>query len=173
MDPFSITVGAIGITEFAVFSINHLRTFINDLAEANEVVQDIASSLEDIQRPLTALEAFKISDGATYIAAKEDLEKTGVVEGVNKCGLACADFTKSLEKWTKHSSGVKLSLRDRLSVGLWNKERIRTFRTRVQSCQATVQFAITSTQLYPILCISPGTGANALKDRSAPLRTHV
>ena len=82
-----------------------------------------------------------------FPTAKEDLEKTGVAEAVNKCGQACADFTKKLEQWTKHSSSTKLSFRDRLSVGVWNKEKIRTFRTQVPSCQAIVQFAIESTQL--------------------------
>jgi hypothetical protein len=65
MDPFSITVGALGITGFATSSIVQLRDFINGLAEAKEVVQDIASNLEGIERPLAALEKLSISDGAT------------------------------------------------------------------------------------------------------------
>ena len=147
MDPFSITVGALGITEFAISSIEKLHNFINSLAEAKEVVQDIAANLEAVQRPLAALSELKISNSATYNEAKKDLEKTGVAEAVNECGQACAEFTKKLEQWTKHSSSTKLSIRDRLSVGVWNKEKIRTFRTRVQSCQAIVQFAIGTTQL--------------------------
>jgi len=126
MDPFSITVGALGITEFAVSSIVQLHDFINDLAQAEDVLQDVALNLE---------------------AAKVDLKKTGVVEAVNNCGQACANFSKNLKKWTKHSGSAKLSLRDRLSVGVWNKEKIRTFKTQVQSCQAIVQLAVTSTQL--------------------------
>ncbi|PCG88134.1 Hypothetical protein PENO1_111970 [Penicillium occitanis (nom. inval.)] len=147
MDPFSITVGALGITGFALSSIDHLRDLIGSLADAKEVVQDIASTLEAIQRPLTSLEQLTISDHATYAEAKSDLENTGVAEAVNRCGQACADFTRRLQQWTKHSNNSKLSLRDRLSVGVWNREKIRTFRTQVQSCQAIVQFAIESTQL--------------------------
>lgn len=45
MDPFSITVGALGITEFAASSIVQLRNTINSIAEAKDVVQDIASKL--------------------------------------------------------------------------------------------------------------------------------
>jgi hypothetical protein len=148
MDPFSITVGALGITGFATSSIVQLRDFINGLAEAKEVVQDIASNLEGIERPLAALEKLSISDGATSTTAKEDLKKAGVAEAVNKCGDACDEFTKNLKKWTKHSSTTKLSLRDRFLVGIWNKEKIRTFRTQVQSCEATVEFAVASTQLW-------------------------
>ena len=147
MDPFSITVGALGITKFALSSISQLHDFINNLAEAKEVVQDIALNLEAIQRPLAALKELEFLDQSTHDKAKGDLEKAGVVEAVNNCGEACANFSKNLKQWTKHSSSTKLSLRDRLSVGVWNKERIRTFKTQVQSCQATVQFAIESTQL--------------------------
>ncbi len=147
MDPLSITASSLGITQFAVSSIVQLHDFINNLAEANEVVQDITSHLEGVQRPLAALEELAILDPIAYTAAKADLEKTGVVEAVNNCGQACANFTDNLKRWTKHSSDAKFSLRDRFSVGIWNKEKIRTFRMQVQSCQATVQFAVTSTQL--------------------------
>jgi hypothetical protein len=144
MDPFTITVGALGITDFAISSIGKLHELINSLAESKDLVQDIAANLEAVQRPLAALAEIKISDKGAYNAATEDLKKTGVAEAVNQCGQACAKFAEKLEQWTSHS---KFSLRDRFSVGIWNKERIRTLRTRVQSCQVIVQLAIESTQL--------------------------
>jgi hypothetical protein len=150
MDPFSITVGALGITEFALSSISHLRDLIHGLEEASDVIQDVIFNLEAIQLSLSALNNLQISDNTTFVGATEDLKKTGVAEAVNKCGQACAGFSKKLEQWTKHSSTTKLSLRDRLTVGLWNKEKIQTFRTQVHSCQAIVHFAIDSANLYVI-----------------------
>lgn len=150
MDPFSIIVGALGIAEFALASISHLRDLVNGLEEANEAIQDVIFDLEAIQRSLSALKNLRISDNTTFVEAKEDLEKTGVAEAVNKCGQACADFSKKLEHWTRHSSTTKLSLRDRLTVGLWNKEKMQTIRMQVHSCQATVHFAIDSANLYVI-----------------------
>ena len=147
MDPFSITVGALGITQFAMESINGLKNLVNSLEEAKDVLQDVTSGLEAIQRPLTALERLQVSDEQIYTAAKEDLESTGVAQAVKECGNKCAEFSKKLEKWTRHSSATRLSLRDRLSVSLWNKESIQTLKTQVYSCQATVQFAVTSAQL--------------------------
>lgn len=147
MDPLSITTGVIGITEFAFSSINSLRSLIDGLEEAKDVLQDVTSNLKAIEHPLSALKNLQIPDRTTYDETKKDLEKTGVAEAVNNCGQACADFTKKLEQWTKHSSTAKLSLRDRLSVGLWNKEKIQTFKTGVSSCRAIVQFAIGSAQL--------------------------
>jgi hypothetical protein len=147
MDPFSITAGAIGITGFAMTSIVQLHSLIGGLSEAQDLVTDIASSLGNIQRPLAALKQLSISDESTSIAAKEDLRKAGVAEAVNKCGNVCNEFSKNLTKWMQHSSTAKLSLRDRLSVGVWNREKIRTLKMQLQSCEATVQFAVTSTQL--------------------------
>ncbi|KAF2998445.1 hypothetical protein E8E13_000859 [Curvularia kusanoi] len=147
MDPFSITAGAIGITGFATTSIVQLHSLIDSLSEAQDVVTDIASSLTSIERPLAALGQLSIADEATNIAIREDLRKTGLAEAINNCGDACNKFSKNLAKWTKHSSPTKLSLRDRLSVGVWNKEKIRTLRTHLLSCQATAEFAVTCTQL--------------------------
>jgi len=147
MDPFTITVGALGITEFAMSSIEKLHTFIINLKDAKNVVNDIGVKLEGIKRPLDTLAAINFPDDATLKAAKEDLNKTGVAEAVNQCGTACEEFHKNLEKWTKHSNLVKMSLRDRFSVGIWNKARIKTFRTRVDSCEDIVQFAVQTTQL--------------------------
>lgn len=147
MEPFSLTSGAVGITGFAINSILQLHGLINGLVEAKDVVQDVAANLESIEQSLAALEQLTITNEAISTAAKEDLKKTGVAEAVNKCGNACDEFAKNLKKWTKHSNTAKFSLRDRLSVGVWNKEKIRTFRTHLQSCEATVQFTVTSTQL--------------------------
>jgi hypothetical protein len=90
-----------------------------------------------------------MSDNDAEMSAtfKQALAKTGMANALNDCGKACEVFNKRLQKWTRHSREDKLSLRDKMSVGIWNKERVRTFRTRVETCQRTVHFAISSTQL--------------------------
>jgi hypothetical protein len=147
MDPFSITIGAIGIADIAITRIVDLHTLVGRLADAREDLQDISSGLEAIQAPLRSLEACHIPDDAIATAAKADLEEAGVAQAVTRCADACEAFRKSLQKWTRHSTENQMSLRDRLSVGVWNQEKIKTFRTQVQSCQALVHFAVTSAQL--------------------------
>ncbi|OQE37119.1 hypothetical protein PENCOP_c010G00463 [Penicillium coprophilum] len=169
MDPFSLTAGAVGITAFALSSISNLRQLLDGLEEASNVLQDVKFNLEAIQRPLSALTDLQISDGKTYAETRKVLEETGVAEAVNKCGQTCAEFTKKLEKWTKHSSATKLSLRDRLSVGLWNKEKLQTFKTQVATCQAIVQLAIDSAQLV-ILVRSENASKAARQETEKQLR---
>lgn len=116
------------------------------MAEAKDLMHDLATDLDNIQRPLAALEGLDVADEEAFPAAIGDLKNTGIAEAVNSCGSACETFSKNLQKWTKHSA-AKSSFRDRFLVGVWNKEKFATFRTRVQSCQATVQLAVASAQL--------------------------
>lgn len=147
MDPFSITAGVLGITSFAAGSISELRTTLNNIAEAEDVVRGISSSLDAIQRPLSSLSQISISDETTFNATKKDLDAAGVAEAVNQCGAACDKFSRNVKNWTRHSQPGALSFRDRFAVGLWNQEKIRTFEARVKSCVAIVQLATTSAQL--------------------------
>lgn len=98
MDPFSITAGAIGITDVAMSGIWELRNLVDSLSEAQDVISDVSSSLTNIKRPLDMLEQLSISDGATSIAVKEDLKKAGVAEAVNSCGDVCKRFNNDLKK---------------------------------------------------------------------------
>jgi hypothetical protein len=147
MDPLSITAATIGISGAAITSIVSVRNTINNIRDAEDVVGNIRTQLESIQRPLDSLKELRISDTSTLTASKEALAKSGVAEAVNDCGKACAAFEKKLQKWTKHSPEGKLSLRDKITVNLWNKEKVLTFKTRVETCQLSVQFAVSSVQL--------------------------
>lgn len=147
MDPLSITAAAIGISGAAIANIVGLRNTISKFQDAEEVVGDIRMQLDNIKRPLDSLKTLTITDAGTLTASTEALTRSGVAEAVNKCGKACEAFDKKLQKWTKHSPGVKLTLRDRMTVGVWNKEKILTFKTRVDTCQSNVQFAVSSVQL--------------------------
>lgn len=147
MDPLSITAAAIGISGAAITSIVSVRNTFNNFQDASEVVGDIRTQLENIQRPLDSLEALKITDNSALTASKESLARSGVAEAVNDCGKACAAFDKKLQKWTRHSAEGKLSFRDKMTVGVWNKEKVLTFKTRVETCQLSVHFAVSSVQL--------------------------
>lgn len=146
MDPLSITAATIGITTFALASIKQIRDTINDVAEVKEVIEDISTDLTGILAPLDSLRELLDPESNISAAAKADLEKTGVADAVNKCGDLCNDFMKRLEKWTKHSSGSKLSFRDRLTVSV-NKDKIHTLRVSLQSCQFRLMSAVQTTQL--------------------------
>jgi hypothetical protein len=140
----------IGITIHALSSISNLRNIIDNLEEATDVMQDVTTQLEALQRPLSALRNLQAPERTAYVGMKEDLERIGVAEAVNYCALSCARLSKKLEQWTKHSGTTKLSIKDRLSVGLWNKEKIQTFRTELYCCHSIVEFSIYNADLYVV-----------------------
>lgn len=148
-DPLSITAAAVGITAFAISGIETLHNFIQDYSGADAEITAIASNLKIIQTTLGALAPLLDSSTDQEVSdrAKKDLERYGVAMAVNDCGQACVGFQRDIENWTKHSSNGQLSKRDRLSVGVWHKEEVRTHRTMVETCQKGVQFATQSVQL--------------------------
>lgn len=149
MDPFSISMAAVGITGTAISGMNTLRGTFTGLRDVQEDLDAMRLQLENTRQPLDTLQSLVLSPDEAYNAtSKEILAKTGMADAVNDCGKACEDFNKRLQKWTRHSTEDELSLRDKMSIGLWNKERVRTFRTRIETCQRTVHLAISSTQLY-------------------------
>lgn len=148
MDPFSISIAAVGISGTAITGISALRKAIDSVKDADEDINEIRVYLDSIRRPLDALQTLVTdTNEETSVASKKALAKTGMADAVNDCGKACEVFNKRLQKWTKHSREEKLSFRDKMSMGVLNKERVRTFKTRVETCQRTVHFAISSTQL--------------------------
>lgn len=98
MDPLSITAATIGISSAAIASIASVRNTINNVKDAQELVGDIRTRLENIQRPLDSLKELKITDNGALTASKEALARSGVAKTVNDCGKACAAFDKKLQK---------------------------------------------------------------------------
>jgi hypothetical protein len=98
MKPFSIAAGDIGISGLAMNSFIQLRNDIKGLSDAHALLEDINSGLENIERPLNALEQLEMSDDFTLISAKGDLRKAGVADMVNSCADACNKFRKNLVK---------------------------------------------------------------------------
>lgn len=109
-------------------------------------MNDIRQQLDNIRRPLDTLQTL-VLDTDECMAARQTLVQMGLGTAVNDCGKACEAFDRRLKKWTKHSDNDILTLQDKWSIGVWNRERMQTFRTRIESCQRTVHFAISSTQL--------------------------
>jgi hypothetical protein len=147
MKSLCISVDVISIANFATTSIIQLRNLIEELPEARDVVLDVAVSLANIEGSLAALEQISIPDNASSTVIKEDLRKAGIAQAVNRCGDICHTFSNTLKRRIEHSAATAVSLRDQISVGVWYREKIRTLKAQVQSCEAAVQIAVSSTQL--------------------------
>ncbi|KAK5110158.1 hypothetical protein LTR85_001551 [Meristemomyces frigidus] len=145
--PFSITVGAVGISTAAITSILQLKEFISGLVDAPSELKKIRADLEAIEPSLSALKVISTPDEQTLGAAKAEVEKTGLAKAVNSCGDACERFNARLGKWTRHSSREKMDWTDRLKIGVWEKSAIQKMAVQVETCKTTLSLAVTSTNL--------------------------
>lgn len=150
MDPLNINLTAAGISGNAMNRISSLRKSIDGMGGSQEDVKDIRAQLEGIQAPLNAPQVVPIANNETLAVYKNIIGKTGISNSVNDCGRACEDFEGKLQSWKKTSTGwrgKKISLSDEIGNGTWNRENVRTFKTRLETCQQTVFFAVTGSQL--------------------------
>ena len=142
MEPFSVVASAVNITDFALSGIKHLHSLMNDVEEAADVVQDIRRGLDGILQSLQAVQQMMTSNSEVSAAAQRALNDAGVAKAVNECGEACNEFAKISAKWNEHSRPEPTVLRDRAVDDIWYKERIKTMRVQVQSCQSRVELAV-------------------------------
>lgn len=147
MDPFSLAVGVLGITDISIFSFKQVCSTIDGLGKSREDVQHIRASLGNLLKTLDALRAFDYSDSSLPSSLKQDLEKTGVVAAVKSCSEACEVFGKNLQKWTKRSGPTKFSKRDRFLLAVWKKNKIIALRVQIADCRSRVNFALQVSQL--------------------------
>lgn len=138
-EPLSAVAGVTGIIVPALHGIRLLLRDIENIVEAPKAVADLK---EDVRGVVMAIERLKA----------EDLESLGVAEqsqsAIETCSKACDTFRNDLQRWTKHSENGKLSWRDRLNVGFWRDEKIKTVSTHLQNCKSTLILSASSATLF-------------------------
>lgn len=149
MDPFSISIAAVGITGTAINGISKLHDTITRIRDAQESFDDIRLQLDNIRRPLNTLQSLVLdTDEWSNEAAKQALVQVEIGKAVNDCGQACEAFEKRLQrKLMKRSQKNTLTLKEKMTFGIWDKERTLTLKARVENCQRIVHFGISSAQM--------------------------
>lgn len=135
-DPLSITAGIVGIVGPALHGIRLLSEDLKQIKDAPENVAALQSSIGSVEQSLLSLD--RIGDKAW--------ESLGVAENtkttVRICGETCDEFRNSLQRWTKHSKGNALSLRDRSVIGFFKQHHIESMEKKILNCQVTIIEAV-------------------------------
>ncbi|KAJ5917596.1 hypothetical protein N7466_011150 [Penicillium verhagenii] len=131
-DPLSITAGIVGIVVPALQGVRLLGEELKQIRDAPENVAALRESIGSVERSLVTLET--IGDKAW--------ESLGIAENtkttIRICGETCDEFRLDLQRWTKHSQGDTLSLRDRSKIGFWKQQPIRSMEKKLHNCQVTI-----------------------------------
>ncbi|KAJ5937863.1 hypothetical protein N7454_004205 [Penicillium verhagenii] len=131
-DPLSITAGIVGIVVPALQGVRLLGDELKQIRDAPENVAALRETIGSVERSLVTLET--IGD--------KTWESLGIAENtkttIRICGETCDEFRIDLQRWTKHSQGDTLSLRDRSKIGFWKQQPIRSMEKKLHNCQVTI-----------------------------------
>lgn len=104
--------------------------------------RSLHKEIEGVFLDTEGLKAVQPSELESLSVARQSLS------AIKICEEARENFRKDLQRWTKHSEDGKMSRRDRINVGFFQKENIKALSTRLQTCKTTLISAVSSATLF-------------------------
>ena len=141
-DPLSITASIVGIVGPVLHGVRLLSDDLKQIKDAPANVVALRGSIGSVEQSLVSLDT--IGDKAwESLGVTEDTKTT-----IKTCGETCDEFRRSLERWTKHSKGNTLSLRDRSVIGFLKQHHIESMEKKLLNCQVTITKVVSIATLY-------------------------
>lgn len=137
-DPFSISVGVVGIILPALHGSRLLLENIQSINDAPKALETLKTNLGSVEMALTSLQAVKDTEW-------ELLGNTVVQQSkatIRNCTEACELFHRTLKQWTKHSDRSKLSWQDRANIGFLKQHQIKAISQQLQTCQMSINSVV-------------------------------
>ncbi len=138
-DPFSITVGVVGVVAPAAHCVRLLLDDLRRIKDAPDEVKTLTGELDTINGILESLDKLP----------KEQWESLGetiptLTEKASKlCGDSCTKFKDDLRRWTQHGP-----LLGRVTIGFSKQRQIKSMSTLLQSCKGTLSLVLIVAALY-------------------------
>lgn len=146
MDPLSVTAGAIGIATFAWQSCKAAYELIGRLAEAPKTIAHSKNLLLETQNTLEGLRDTLISGSESTSILDSILQNIKLNIALKSTQGVCDEFGEMIKGFTKRSTDLRFSNRDRLSVGFHGSKIVR-FNQQLGECQSTISLALVSINL--------------------------
>ncbi|KAJ5564863.1 hypothetical protein N7513_001105 [Penicillium frequentans] len=143
MDPFSLTVGTLGIVGAAVQSITALIHEINAIRDAPGVIAGLREELVAVEAILLVLDNAHKNSQLEHLTPDA---RTALQLAVTHCAKACTEFRNKIVRWTKHS-GEKLHAWDRVRVGLFAERTVETLCEQLNRYKSTMNIAVSTATL--------------------------
>ncbi|KAH7303714.1 hypothetical protein B0I35DRAFT_446187 [Stachybotrys elegans] len=141
MDPLGLTASVIAVAGLATQSAKAIYKAIDGLVEAphaiarlKTIVAATQSSLDTLARTLIANEDMQARFGSV-------LQSVNLRETLLFTQELCDRFNATIAKYTSHSTGSRLSSRDRLLVNL-HESQIVQFNDQLSGCQRTITLVL-------------------------------
>jgi hypothetical protein len=137
-DPFSISVGVVGIITPALHLSRLLLDDIQCIIEAPKALETLKTDLGSVKMALTSLQAVKDAEWELLGDSVVQQSKATILN----CTKACELFRSDLKQWTKHSDKRKLSWQDRANVGFLKQRQMKAISEQLQTCQISINSVV-------------------------------
>lgn len=144
MDPFSISVGIIGVIAPTLSGVQLLYTELQKIVEAPNVVERLRDDLKSITASLVSIK--QIEDKVWHSLGPTVLDQSR--DAIESCQTACSRIRSNLQKWTKHSPGDKLSMRDRMTIGFFGEQQLKSLSAQIESHNGIFSRVVETAALY-------------------------
>lgn len=134
MEPLSIAASVAGVAVPALQCVQHLRNYLQGIANAPRDVISLREDLLTLEQAITSLQNVSDPQWKSLGDAVVIQSKTGM----SQCKKSCNKFQTAIGRWTQHSDDGKLSWRDRTMIGLFRQDQINSTSTQLQNCKMTL-----------------------------------
>lgn len=140
-DPLSIAASIVSLSAFALHGTHILLDDLNSIADAPREIRRLKKNVEVVEAILLAIK--NITDDEWRLINRGKDDQPALKAAITSCEKACSDFQKSLKNWTRHSpEGGKLSLFDRLNVGVFKESKIGAMSDQLETCKTALTTAV-------------------------------
>jgi len=146
MDPLSMTASVISITTFAWNSCKVAYELVDGLAKAPKVVAHSKNLLSETQGTLNGLKNALRSGSAPSAVLNSILQEIRLGVALESARAVCDEFSGTIRRFTNHSTDLRLSRRDRLTI-TFRESTINRLNRQIGECQSTISLALASINL--------------------------
>ncbi|OAQ59484.1 hypothetical protein VFPPC_14781 [Pochonia chlamydosporia 170] len=140
-DPFSITVGVLGVLQAAFSTCKFLRGLIEGFSNAPETLKSVSQEIQAVGGQLSSLST-ELSEQQNSNYSPNQLACLDNLKAVSQqCHESCNDFSKKLADLTSHSTPPLISSRDKGRL-LYHEKDITLFKAKLQRYKQTLDLAI-------------------------------
>jgi hypothetical protein len=147
-DPLSVTAGVVGITAFALRSVQQLTAFIESIRDAPEIITGIKEDLGAVEGVLSSLSRVLQTKDLSAETLESLDQNANIKVAVENCSKECARFRATLAHWMRHSTETKTFWWDRVRAGYFGEKSTEAFLRRLGATKATVNVALSGAILY-------------------------
>ena len=146
MDPLSVTASVIGITTFAWDSCKAAYELIDGLVNAPKVVAHSKNLLSETQGTLNGLKNAITSGSAPSAILDSILQEIRLGVALESARAVCDEFSETIRRFTNHSTDLRLSKCDRLTI-TFRESTINRLNQQLGECQRTISLTLVSINL--------------------------